>query len=308
MDIMPHKLPEESPPPAPHTAAVLAATFLPVVFVFVFLLVLGGIFFAGLKVYQRINKSGPAPVAAHPQSTVAVTPLAPTPKAPDPAPVGIPNPPVTAPAAPMVVTVPEVDTPLPPPPKLDDFVPPIVPPGKLLVLRGQGLAAVNHVSLISMRGAKTVEAKIVYTRENQAIITIPQVPFENDPIALLISSPGGIVVTIDQRTGATPWGTDGHLHDTAVIVRGEDEITTHDNMVLIAREGSAFSIGDNSTAFAEKNVTVKGHGKNCHIYYVGPIELGPGVSRQGMTEVSWLQVYEEMDAFRVKPALPDGDQ
>jgi hypothetical protein len=306
---MTDKLPEEPDPTPPQKAAVLAATFMPVIFVFVFLVFLGGILFAGLKVYQQMNKPGPATaVPVQPQYTVTSTPIPPTPKTPDASPVVIATQPMIPPTVPPVVTVPDADLPLPPPPLVDDFVPQIAAQGKPLVLRGQGLAAVNHVSLISMHGAKTIEAKVIYVRENQAIITIPKISFENDPIALLISSPGGIVVTIDQHTGATPWGTDGHLHDTAVIVRGEDEITTHNNMLLIAREGSAFSMGDNSTAFLEKNVTVKGHGKNCHIYYVGPVELAPGVSREGMTEVSSLQINEEMDAFRVKPAPPDVDQ
>jgi hypothetical protein len=55
-------------------------------------------------------------------------------------------------------------------------------------------------------------------------------------------------------------------------------------------------------------VTLKGHGKNCQIYYDGPIELAAGVSRKGLIEVPSLTINTDLDAFRVKPAPPDVDQ
>jgi hypothetical protein len=192
-----------------------------------------------------------------------------------------------------------VDIPLPPPPILDDFV--VATSGSPLVFRGRGLAAVDHVQLISTTGAASTDAEILQKLDSQVIINVPKVPFANDDICLQISSPGGIAVMLDQHTGATPWGTDGHLHDTAVIVRSEDSISTGDNMLLVGRDGCEIAIGNNCIAYLERNVKVKAHGNNCHIYYVGSVELAPGVSREGMTEVPSLQINLDMDAFRVKP-------
>jgi hypothetical protein len=194
-----------------------------------------------------------------------------------------------------------------PEPQLDDFVPPIAAPGSKLVLRGLGLAAVDHVQLISSHGAASVEATIVHARDDQLIVTVPKVPFENDPLFLLVRSPGGVAIMADQHMGNTPWGTDGHLHDTAVNVRPGDEIDTRDNMIVTAQEGSTVSVGDHSLALLGKGVTLQSHGKNCTIYYVAPVELAPGVSRDGMTEVPSIQVNTSMDAFRVKPAPPDSN-
>ena len=84
------------------------------------------------------------------------------------------------------------------------------------------------------------------------IINVPKVPFPNDDICLQISSPGGIAVMLDQHTGTTPWGTDGHLHDTAVIVRSEDSISTGDNMLVVGRDGCEIAIGNNCIAYLER--------------------------------------------------------
>jgi hypothetical protein len=291
----------------PAAATVMAAAMLPVIGLVVFLLLATGVFLAMMKLFHVKHLNSPAaiampllappPVNSPPLDTVP--PMPPDPIA-DPTPSAIP-------AQPVALPPPTPETATAPPPLLNDFVPPVAAPGSKLVLRGEGLATVDRVQLVSSHGAARVDAKIVYARDDQIIITIPKVAFENDAIFLLVHSPGGVAIMVDQHTGNTPWGTDGHLHDTAVNVRPGDEIETHDNMIITAQEGSAISVGDNSLVLLDTDVTVKNHGKNCTIYYVAPVELSPGVSRAGMTQVPSVQVNTSMDAFRVKPAPPDAD-
>ena len=156
---------------------------LPLVFLFVLLLFVGGIIFAGIKIHDLLHKpsadadetsmqmvpSAPVPESATPVSPqvnpeppgAQATPAAPNIAAPAPVPDVPPLNPTAPPMAasaeatqPMAANMPPVvDVPLPPPPILDDYV--AATSGSPVVMRGRGLAAVDHVQLISTAGAAT---------------------------------------------------------------------------------------------------------------------------------------------------------
>ena len=189
-----------------------------------------------------------------------------------------------------------------PEPTLTDFVPPIAPPKSSLVLRGTGLALVNKVLFISSHGASSVEAKIVFAMDRQIIVTVPEVSFADYGIIIAAFSPGGVAILADQHTGATPWGIDGHLHDTVVSVQSGDEISTRDGMVVLAKSGSDITVANNCIVFMHEDVKLHSHGRGCQIYFVGP------ASRDGLTAIKALNVNFDNDAFRVKPAPAGQDE
>lgn len=304
------ELPEVGPPPV-NKALVLLATLVPLLGLLLVVVCLAGIVVAAVMYSRGVSKkpveTGPPPAVvlppAPPSAPVAVTPVVPEPIQPPVAPpVVLPQPPPVAVAPPAIPKV-NVE-----PPVLDDFDPPIVPPGKLLNLRGQGLKEVTRVLLISSHGAASVRATIVSKTTDLVTIVIPNVPFADYGILIAAFSPGGVAVMADQHTGATPWGTDGHLHDTVVCVQPDDSISTQDHMVVLGMPGSEVSIGNDSFAFLREDAKLKGRGDRCHIYFVGPAAPPEGISRQGLNEVPAMSINFDKDLFRVKPATADQDQ
>lgn len=295
---------EVSPPvlEQPNSGLALLAVFLPLLALVVVIACLGGIVFAAVM-FSRVQASKSAAQAAQVSPPPIVAPQQMLPKDPVP-----PTPPPMPPMPPMVkVTPPAVPVPAPamvnaPEPTLTDFVPSIQSPGKPLVLRGSGLAMVNKVLFISSHGATSVPGKIIYAVEHEVIVTVPEVSFADYGIIIAVFSPGGVSILADQHTGATPWGTDGHLHDTVVSVQPGDEISTRDGMVILAKPGSDISVTDNCVVFMHEDVKLRRHGKGCQIYAVAP-EL-----RLGVTVIKALNVNFDNDAFRVKPASGNEDQ
>ena len=135
-----------------------------------------------------------------------------------------------------------------------------------MVLRGENLAAVNQVLLIDSHGAAAVPAKIIFKMDRQVIVEVPGIPFADHAIDIAVLSPGGAALLIDQHTGVTPWGTDGHLHDTTIHVRASDEIQVLDHMLVLADSDTTLSLGDGCVAFIGSGSTLKSRGKKCRIY------------------------------------------
>jgi len=192
-----------------------------------------------------------------------------------------------------------------PPPEPHDFDPAIAPVHSQLVLRGNYLSAVKKVLLISTYGGlASAEAKIISATDGQFLVQVPNPPYLAYPYVIAAFSPAGVAVMADQHTGKTPWGADGHLHNTVVNVRQGAEISTRSAMVVFAQPDSTISIGDGCTAFLSKGVTLKARGRHCHIYYVAPLLMDATVSRDGMLEVKSISIDFSKNALRVKLALP----
>jgi hypothetical protein len=289
--------------PTNHTLGVLAAFALPVIATVVIVSLIGII---GYGVFNLLHRLVPKPSPAGQPTAMAPPPrtslLTGTTTRPSESPSDL-----TASPQPVVPSMPVPTPPLRPAvvlpaPELTAFTPQVAGKGLPVSLSGERLTGTREVQLISTAGAKSMPAKIIAAGKSRVVIRVPDVPFANDDIIIAAISPGGVAVLIDEHTGATPWGTDGHLHDTTVIAKTGDSIDTLDRMVVLAQPYSTVSVGDDSVAFLSDHCTLTAHGKNCRIYYVAPITLGDGVTRDGLIEVPSIDVQAPGSAFRVKPA------
>jgi hypothetical protein len=291
---------EDTPPPQPtnHTLGVLAAFSLPVIATVVIVSLLGVIGYGVFNLLHRLVPKPPATPAA--VSNRASSHLDTVPNPPAAPPVEPPQTLVARPSPTAAAQTPPTTPAVVPAPEMTGYTATGFGKGMLAALNGDNLDRVTRVELISSAGARSADAKIVEKSKAQIVIEVPAISFEDDDIILAAFSPGGVALLIDEHTGATPWGTDGHLHDTTVIAKTGDSIDTLLRMVVLAQPSSTVSMGDNSIAFLSDHVTLAGHGKHCKIYYVAPIALAPGVSKDGLIEVPSIDVQAPGPAFRVK--------
>ena len=66
---------------------------------------------------------------------------------------------------------------------------------------------------------------MVDERDDQIVVKVPAVPAADHDFYLVAFTPASVAVLAEEHVGATPWGTDGDLHNTAVVVMHDDEIT-----------------------------------------------------------------------------------
>ncbi len=302
----------------PNKALIIFAALMPVIA----LIVIGGLIGGAAAFLYRHHAATPPPTAIDTPSSQAPAPInppiAPVPTIAAPAPVPIGPPSVDTPAGPVVPAPPAVPVAPPPPavpaidypaPLLTDLDPPITGPGTTLKLTGENLGLVTQVLLINSHGATFMKANIVSKQDTQLRITVPDVPFADYGIVIAAFSPGGVAILADQHTiSAESYSPDSHPHDSVVSVHQGDEIFAGDRMVVLARPGADVSLGNDCIAFLNSDVRLKAVGKGCHIYFVPPAPLEPGVSRDDFVEIKALTPNFDSDAFRVKPAPPGQDQ
>lgn len=298
----------DPPPPPPQKAAVLAATLLPVMGVLVFGAFLFALGWAGFKLTHRIHLpplsqlSPPAIPDTPPPTPPTIITAAPPAPAPIPKIAPVPTPPPMPAPAPVPVPTATVqvaeDAPL-----LNDLTPSIVPTGGELTLHGENLARVRSVRLLDTTdGTLSSPADVVFKSADTVRVTIPKVTSPDHSFYIVAFTPFSVAVLAEDHVGATPWGTDGHLHNTAVAVMHDDQISVLDHMIVFAQTGASVALGNNCTAFFMSDAALTSCGRNCHVYYDTSINLPDDFPPNVALRKQHVQVSFNGDAFRVKPA------